>query len=256
LTSYGTDFTIGAGGAQTGEVILHHTGAVALTGGGLNTNSSDFTSYGTNFLATDNGLIPGTGNVTIDHTGSVTFGGAPLTMSGGTFVSSGTDFTASNGINTNGGAVLLNHTGTVTFRGPGLNTGGGAVTGSAGDLFIQDGGLHTNGEAVTFNCTGNITISGGGLTTNGGAISLSAHRGITADSAIDSSPGSGGTLTLDGNTAAIRLNVAPVVGAGDISLYVDPSSASIPTLSEWGMIIISLMLSGSAIWMIRRRQNA
>jgi hypothetical protein len=28
----------------------------------------------------------------------------------------------------------------------------------------------------------------------------------------------------------------------------------IPTLSEWGMIIFSLMLAGSAIWMMRRRQ--
>ena len=30
--------------------------------------------------------------------------------------------------------------------------------------------------------------------------------------------------------------------------------AAIPTLSEWGMIIFSLLLAGSAIWMIRRRQ--
>lgn len=30
--------------------------------------------------------------------------------------------------------------------------------------------------------------------------------------------------------------------------------ASIPTLSEWGMIFMSLMMAGSAIWIIRRRQ--
>lgn len=30
--------------------------------------------------------------------------------------------------------------------------------------------------------------------------------------------------------------------------------AAIPTLSEWGMIIFSLLLAGSAIWMIKRRQ--
>jgi hypothetical protein len=33
-------------------------------------------------------------------------------------------------------------------------------------------------------------------------------------------------------------------------------SQPIPTLSEWGMIIMSLILAGSAIWMIRRRQVA
>jgi hypothetical protein len=31
---------------------------------------------------------------------------------------------------------------------------------------------------------------------------------------------------------------------------------AIPTLSEWGMIIMSLILAGSAIWMIKRRQVA
>lgn len=33
-----------------------------------------------------------------------------------------------------------------------------------------------------------------------------------------------------------------------------PPPASIPTLSEWGIIIMSLILAGSALWMIRRRQ--
>lgn len=32
------------------------------------------------------------------------------------------------------------------------------------------------------------------------------------------------------------------------------SSVSIPTLSEWGMIIMTLILASSAIWMMRRRQ--
>jgi hypothetical protein len=32
--------------------------------------------------------------------------------------------------------------------------------------------------------------------------------------------------------------------------------ASIPTMNEWGMIIFSLILAGSAIWIIRRRQVA
>jgi len=31
---------------------------------------------------------------------------------------------------------------------------------------------------------------------------------------------------------------------------------SIPTLTEWGMIIMSLLLADSAIWMIRRRQTS
>ena len=283
FTSTGTDFTVEAGGANTGTVLLNHTGTVTLKGpGGLDTNGNSFTSTGTDFLSTDAGLKPGIGNVILNHSGSVTFSGVGLTTNGGTLTSSGTDFSSSTVMNTGGGDVVLNHTGTVNFSGSGLNTGIGSVTGSAGDLLIQNGGLHTVNAAVNFNCTGNITVSDAGLTTNGGSIlmesgksisitgsafssggtnnggdiTLRAYMGITADLAIDSSPGSGGVLSLDGNTAAIQTNPAPVVGGGNITLYVDPSSASIPTLSEWGMIIMLLMLAGSAIWMIRRRQIA
>ncbi|RJP84582.1 MAG: IPTL-CTERM sorting domain-containing protein [Desulfobacteraceae bacterium] len=32
-----------------------------------------------------------------------------------------------------------------------------------------------------------------------------------------------------------------------------PSSESIPTMNEWGLIILSLLLAGSAFWMIRRQ---
>lgn len=35
--------------------------------------------------------------------------------------------------------------------------------------------------------------------------------------------------------------------------YTPPEIASIPTMNEWGMIIMSLMLAGTAFWMIRRR---
>ncbi|RJP46856.1 MAG: IPTL-CTERM sorting domain-containing protein [Desulfobacteraceae bacterium] len=34
-----------------------------------------------------------------------------------------------------------------------------------------------------------------------------------------------------------------------------PAGAPIPTLSGWGMILLSMILAGSALWMIRRRQN-
>ncbi len=39
----------------------------------------------------------------------------------------------------------------------------------------------------------------------------------------------------------------------DISTRLQPEG--IPTLSEWGMIFMSMLLAGSAIWMIRRRQT-
>lgn len=44
------------------------------------------------------------------------------------------------------------------------------------------------------------------------------------------------------------------LGAANASSTTVITPTAIPTLSEWGMIIMSLMLAGSAFWMIRRRQ--
>lgn len=38
-------------------------------------------------------------------------------------------------------------------------------------------------------------------------------------------------------------------------IAVCPQMQSIPTLSEWGMVLMSLLLGGSALWMIRRRTS-
>ncbi len=50
-------------------------------------------------------------------------------------------------------------------------------------------------------------------------------------------------------------NGDPVVLNNNFPL-VRSSKQSIPTLSEWGMILMSLLLAGAAIWMIRRQQTA
>ncbi len=39
----------------------------------------------------------------------------------------------------------------------------------------------------------------------------------------------------------------------EVMVEIEDCSTAIPTLSEWGMIIMSLILAGSAIWMMRRR---
>lgn len=51
---------------------------------------------------------------------------------------------------------------------------------------------------------------------------------------------------LGNNTAAGSI--------GTISNIKLSTPASIPTMNEWGMILMSLVLAGSAFWMIRRRQ--
>ena len=62
-----------------------------------------------------------------------------------------------------------------------------------------------------------------------------------------------------GQTVRIRIaecnNQGYFQGAVDaVSVISAAAPASIPTMNEWGIIIFSLILAGSAIWMIRRRQ--
>jgi uncharacterized repeat protein (TIGR02543 family) len=61
----------------------------------------------------------------------------------------------------------------------------------------------------------------------------------------------------DGNgTSYAAGNTFPMPSA-NVTLYARwtaMSGTAIPTLSEWGMIIMSLLLAGSAVWMIRRRR--
>ena len=44
----------------------------------------------------------------------------------------------------------------------------------------------------------------------------------------------------------------PATATKDLSITILSPGAPIPTLSEWGMIILSLLLLGGAIWMLRR----
>jgi IPTL-CTERM motif len=91
---------------------------------------------------------------------------------------------------------------------------------------------------------------------------------LTWSNSFTGGPGSvSGTITYDAtvlqgsgsiiNTAT--LTVTPVRGTPEVadaiaSINITQQTA-IPTLSEWGMIILSLLLAGAAIWMIRRRQT-
>lgn len=66
--------------------------------------------------------------------------------------------------------------------------------------------------------------------------------------------------SISGNNVTTLANAPLYGGNAHPSLAVlegpelPPVPTSIPTISEWGMIIMSLILAGTAFWMIRRRQ--
>jgi len=267
--SYGTDFTTNDTGVDTssGDAILNHTGTVYIGGSGVQTGGGAFTSWGTDFSAASTGVLTGGGDAEINHTGTVSLNDNCVDTAGGAFTSSGTDFTVTgSGVRTGGGNAVLNHTGDVDVSDGGIVTeGGGCNINSSASASFSLNGIKTSGGNILVQSNGLIyvnvgpTVLSGESQIDGGHISFRSATGITADGIISSESGTGGVLSLEGNTSAIVLNQSPVLGAGNITLYVgalSPPSTPIPTLSEWGMIIFSLLLAGSAIWMIRRRQVA
>jgi hypothetical protein len=65
-------------------------------------------------------------------------------------------------------------------------------------------------------------------------------------------------IEANGYTAIVEFN-DPEGGAYwskiEITYSGSESTTSVPTMNEWGMIFMSLLLAGTAIWVIRRRQT-
>ena len=61
-------------------------------------------------------------------------------------------------------------------------------------------------------------------------------------------------LDLDSDNDGYDADVEVAAGTDPYDSYSYPG-ASIPTVSEWGMIIFFILLVGSAIWVIRRRRR-
>lgn len=61
---------------------------------------------------------------------------------------------------------------------------------------------------------------------------------------------------LTANYTAIKYVEFQVAGVGSwgIDNFEFGTSASIPTLSEWGMIVLSILLLGSTLWVMRRKR--
>jgi hypothetical protein len=63
------------------------------------------------------------------------------------------------------------------------------------------------------------------------------------------------TTTNTATWTAYNVGAAQTTAQASATVIVEETDKAIPTLSEWGMIIMSLLLGGTAIWMIRRRQT-
>lgn len=244
FTSSGTDFTSGASGITTGggDILLNHTGTVTCTNGGTRTNGGAFTSSGTDFFGSGASVTTDGGDFLLNHTGNVSIVDNGIPTGGGSFTSYGADFyAAGTGVRTEGGDIDIRHTGDATFFQGGAQSNGGSI-------FVESGGM----IEVDVNTT---EFTSGG-TNNGGNITLRSATGITIDPVISTAPGNGGVLSLQGITDAVTLNETPELGQGSISLYVGPLFLAVPTLAEWGRIILGMLLLVAALTILRARKLA
>lgn len=144
-----------------------------------------------------------------------------------------------------GATVTLNGAGVYIFR----STGGAVTTGAnsnvilgpgacAGNVFWAPVGATTLGANSTF--VGNI-LDAAGVTL--GNLAVLQGRALAF----------GGTVTTDANTITVPPACAappPPTPPGVLA-----SAAAIPTLSEWGMIVLAMLLAMAGFAAIRRRSR-
>jgi len=227
--SKGATLTVKGAGVKTegGNVTFQHTGNVSISNSGVETSGGNFTSTGAgSFTAAGDGLELGNAShVCIAHNGiSLQQGGMSVSNTAAEIL-----------LNGGNNPVLLGNVsivGNARIRGGAItiNVGGIASPNSGASLdidmvalsTIQVGGvIHTEGGSVTLKALGDITIASAGIHSGGGHINVTSKTSIAHQaSAISSTPGSGGALTVTGN-----VNVSgPIdLGSGNVSLVTNPA---------------------------------
>lgn len=212
----------------TNNVSFTMTGSISSTG--LNSSGVDFTVdlFGT--------INTQSGDINILHTGNVFFNLTALT--GGGFTSRGNEFTFQSADADFEGAVFIEHLGDVTY-------------GPAADM-------NSDGDNIFINsCMGSVDINSE-LNSNGGSISVFAPNGsITLDGELNTS-GGGSLGQLIQNGDDIFVNVSPNVEGGDVVLSTELidseyclTTVPIPTLGQWGLILLTLILMIAGIMAIK-----
>jgi hypothetical protein len=252
---------------------LSGSGQVDLGLGNFTFGDANDTTFG--------GLIGGdsnSGNVTKQGTGKVTLtGGERTRFTIGTLsINAGTlqvdNFWVSTSLTVASGATLQGN-GIIILAGVTINPGGNlAPGGSIGQLFCENGVTLTAG--ANFNLELNGTTAGTGydqLIVDGsldlGSANLNPNLGF--------SPSNGDTFTIidyvslgavtgtfnglaEGATftsGGTLFRITYVGGDGNDVVLTALGPPPIPTLSEWGMIVLALLLACSTIFVMRRRQR-
>jgi hypothetical protein len=195
-------------------------------------------------------IFGGGGTDTIDMTGPPGPAGAARTvdLAGGTIAGVVTSFTGIEVFKGNGTNDILhgpNATNTWSITGitAGTLTGGSSFSGFPN--FVGGTGIDT--FTVAPSPTTAMSIDGGLPTVlPGDTLTVNLAGGVLDTVITPGAPGAGQV------TFANRSPVS-YTGIEEIFLANAPASVGVPTLNEWGMVIMSVLLGGSCIYLLRRR---
>jgi predicted outer membrane repeat protein len=277
LTLSGTTFSGNTAIGGDGGAVYHNSVEAANISNSTFTNNTVLPSGdgGAVYDNSSNGMTLAnsvfTGNSAID-------GGAVYdNSSGGLTVTSGT-FTGNSAQGGDGGAIYDNSSNGLVFNGGSVANNNANPDGDGGAIFDNStGGLHISGVAFTGNATANglggaifdnssVTTGPvsnncfvGNTATGGGGINREFGPSLNAVSnwwGAASGPSGAGPGTGDAVSANVTflpfLASAPAACGGGPPPPV--SNTPVPTISEWALWTMALVLLGGGMWAIRRRR--
>lgn len=200
--------------------------------------------------------IPSGGSFDVPSGASVDVGCVPVEVEGALNVDSAQFSTSSS----------LNIAGTGTFNGNGgvLTVGGnlsnsGTFNASSGNVVLTDGCIGNTSQLSGNLVFQNLTLSSttgrtfvipvGTHITVLGTLTLQGASGQNIQ--IVSSGGGTAVITL-GPSATVNQSFASVAGNVQIGGFAPPAAASIPTLGEYALLALALLMGLSALWHQRR----
>ena len=196
-------------------------------------------------------VVPTGATINVPPGGTLSLGCGALNVQGA--------FNVSSGQVSNAGSVSIGGTGTVNGGSGTINLSGnwsnsGSFVPGTGSVVITDGCAAGQIEITGTTVFNNLTLT----STNGRTFVLPPGANITVNGTLTLQGTAGQPIQLisaSGQTAVVNLgpqaqvvrNFATVPGTVQIGAAVAASPQAIPTLSEYGMMILSLLLAATAL---------
>jgi len=249
LTLGGTTFSGNTAIGGNGGAVYHNSSQAA------NISNSTFTNN-TVLPSGDGGAVYDNSNngMTLTNTSfsgnSAVDGGAVFDNSSGALIINGGTFSGNTAPGGDGGAVYDNSSGGVQINNVAF-TNNSSTGGDGGAIFDNT----DVGGPVSNNCfVGNSATVGGGLfRSSTPALNAINNWWGAASGPSGAGPGTGDAVSTNVTFSPFLTSPPAACSAGPPPP--GPGTVAVPTLSEWGLWTMVLVLMGGGIWAIRRRRR-